>query len=443
MNSNSKPAIATGQGPQGKEASHSGGNFRWVICALLFIATTVNYIDRNVISILKPLFLKSAAEGGLGWTETNFADVVTYFQLAYAVMMLGAGAFIDRIGIRWGFALAIIWWSFAAMGHALAGTVFAFIIWRVLLGFGEAANFPACIKTVAEWFPRRERALATGVFNSGTNIGAVLTPLAVAWILATFGGWQWVFILAGGIGFFWLILWFWLYRRPEDHPRLSKAELAYIQSEPQEKIETTPWLPLLKFPQTWAFTIGKFLTDPIWWFYLFWAPGFLDRKFHVDIKAMGAPIFVIYTLASVGSIGGGWLSAIFLKRGWSPNAARKTAMLICALSVMPVIFAAITPNLWTSVLLIGLACAAHQGWSANIFTLTSDMFPKRAVGSVTGIGGFAGAFGGVLFSQHVGKVLQRDPNNYLPILIIAGSIYIVALVIIQFLVPRLTPAKVE
>jgi ACS family hexuronate transporter-like MFS transporter len=252
-----------------------------------------------------------------------------------------------------------------------------------------------------------------------------------------------VFILAGAVGFLWLILWFWLYRKPEENPRLSKAELAYIQQEPEERVEKVPWLPLLRLRQTWAFTLGKFLTDPIWWFYLFWAPGFLDRKFHVDIKAMGAPVFVIYTLASVGSVAGGWLSALFLGRGWSLNAARKTAMLICALAVVPVIFAALTASLWVSVFLIGLACAAHQGWSANIFTLTSDMFPKRAVGSVTGIGGFAGAFGGVLFSQHVGKVLQADPNNYLPILIIAGSIYLVAFVIVHALVPRLTPVRLE
>ncbi len=427
--------------PPAKASTDSRGHFRWVICGLLFLATTINYVDRNVISILKPLFLKASAQGGLGWSEANFADVVTWFQLAYAVMMLAAGVIIDRIGIRWGFALAIAWWSFAAMGHALAGTVLAFIVWRVLLGIGEAGNFPASIKTVAEWFPRRERALATGLFNAGTNTGAVATPFLVAWILAAFGGWQWVFILVGSIGFLWLLLWLRIYGKPEDHPRISKAELAYIQQEPEEKVEKVPWLPLLRFRQTWAFTIGKFLTDPIWWFYLFWAPGFLARKFHVEIKAMGAPVFVIYLLADVGSVGGGWLFALFLKRGWSPNAARKSAMLVCALAVLPVIFASLTPSLWVAVFLIGLACAAHQGWSANIFTLTSDMFPKRAVGSVTGIGGFAGAMGGVFFSQHVGSVLQADPNNYLPILIIAGTIYLGALCIVHALAPKLTPAK--
>jgi MFS transporter, ACS family, hexuronate transporter len=425
------------------QPTSAGGNIRWTICGLLFIATTINYIDRQVISILKPLFLDTVAHGGLGWTEGDFADVVKYFQLAYAFMMLGAGSWIDRIGIRWGFALAIIWWSFAAMGHALAGTVLAFALWRVLLGIGEAANFPACIKTVAEWFPRRERALATGLFNSGTNIGAIVTPFAVAAVLAYFGSWKWVFILAGLVGFLWLILWFLFYHRPEEHPRLSKQELAYIQSEPSENVGKFPWLPLLKIRQTWAFTLGKFMTDPIWWFYLFWGPGFLNRKFEVQIGAMGAPILVIYTLASFGSVLGGLLPAFFLKRGWSPNLSRKIAMLICALCVIPVILAATTTSLWTAVFLIGLACAAHQGWSANIFTLSSDMFPKKAVGSVVGIGGFAGGLGGYFFSQHVGKVLKQNPNDYLPILVIAGSIYLFALLIIQLLAPKLEKATIE
>lgn len=421
----------------------AGGHFRWTICGLLFIATTINYVDRQVISILKPLFLDSLANGGMGWSEADFADVVKYFQLAYAIMMLGAGSLIDRIGIRRGFALAIIWWSLAAMGHALAGTVMAFILWRVMLGIGEAANFPACIKTVAEWFPRPERALATGLFNSGTNLGAMVTPFAVAVILGAFGSWRWVFVLAGIVGFLWLILWVWLYRRPEDHPRLSREELAYIQSEPEEKVGKIPWLPLLYFRQTWAFTLGKFMTDPIWWFYLFWGPGFLNRKFGVQIGAMGAPILMIYTLASVGSVSAGWLPAFFLQRGWTPNSARKTSMLICAVCVLPVIFAATTTNLWVAVFLIGLACAAHQGWSANIFTLSSDMFPKKAVGSVVGIGGFAGGLGGYFFSQYVGKVLKQNPNDYLPILIIAGTIYLAALLLIQVLAPKLEKASIE
>jgi MFS transporter, ACS family, hexuronate transporter len=422
-----------------KRAVDKMGYFRWVICGLLFIAATVNYIDRQVIAILKQNVILLWP----GWSEQSYADIVSYFQLAYAFTMIFAGALIDRIGIRKGFAIAIVWWSLAAMGHAFSATVLSFGIWRILLGIGEAANFPASIKAVAEWFPRKERALATGIFNSGTNIGAVVTPFAVAWILETLGSWRWVFILVGSLGFFWLILWFWLYKRPQEHPRLSKAELAYIQSEPPEKVQKMPWAPLLKHKQTWAFTIGKGLTDPVWWFYLFWGPGFLAKKFGVDIKGMGLPLIVIYSMATIGSIGGGGLSALFLRAGWSPNAARKVAMLICALCVTPVIFAASTTHVWVAICLIGLACGAHQGWSANIFTLSSDMFPKRAVGSVVGIGGFAGGIGGFLFSKYVGKVLSANPNNYLPILIVAGSIYLVSLLIVHIMVPRLEPAKIK
>ena len=413
-------------------------NFRWIICGVLFLATTINYIDRQVISILKPTIIHWP-----GWSELEYGHVVSFFQLAYAGMMLVAGAFIDRIGIRKGFAIAITFWSLAAMGHAISGTVASFILWRIFLGLGEAANFPASIKTIAEWFPRRQRALATGIFNSGTNIGAFVTPFAVAWILSTFGSWRWVFILTGAMGFLWLILWLIMYRRPEEHPRLSKEELAFIQNEPEPKIGKTPWLPLFRHKQTWAFAIGKGITDPVWWVWLFWVPGFLNKKYGVDIKAMGLPLVVIYSLASVGSIGGGWLSAFFIKRGWSINVSRKIAMLACAVCVVPVIFAASTTHIWTAVLLIGLACGAHQGWSANIFTLSSDMFPKRAVGSVVGIGGAAGGIGGFFIANIVGFVLNKNPGNYLPIFIIAGSMYCAALLIIQVIVPKLEPAEIE
>ena len=412
------------------------GHFRWVICGLLFLATTINYMDRQVISILKPMIVQWP-----GWSELEYGRIISFFQLAYAGMMLFAGAIIDRIGIKKGFLIAIIFWSLAAMGHAISGAVVSFIFWRTLLGIGEAANFPTSIKAVAEWFPRRQRALATGIFNSGTNIGAVVTPLAVAWILTTLGSWKWVFILIGALGFAWLVLWVLIYRRPEEHPLLSKEELAYIRSEPEEKIEKTPWLPLFRFRQTWAFTIGKGLTDPIWWVWLFWVPGFLNHKFHVDIKSMVVPLIVIYTMASVGSIGGGWISALLMKRGLTVNAARKSAMLVCAICVVPVIFAAMTPHIWTAVLLIGLACGAHQGWSANMFTLSSDMFPRRAVASVAGIGGAAGGLGGFFIANIVGMVLNRNSGNYLPIFIIAGSMYLCALLIIQIISPRLEPAK--
>jgi len=414
------------------------GNFRWIICGLIFLATTINYIDRQVISILKPMILTWP-----GWSELEYARVISLFQLSYAIAMIFAGAFIDRVGIRKGFAIAIIFWSLAAMGHAISGTVASFILWRVFLGLGEAANFPASIKTIAEWFPKHQRALATGIFNSGTNVGAFVTPFAVAWILSALGSWRWVFILTGLVGFAWLVLWLVFYRKPEEHPRLSKEELAFIQSEPEEKIEKTPWAPLLTHKQTWAFTIGKFLTDPVWWVWLFWIPGFLFKKFGVDIKSMGLPLVVIYTMASVGSIAGGGLSALFIKRGMSVNAGRKLAMLLCALCVIPVVYAAKTTDIWVAVILIGIACGAHQGWSANIFTLTSDMFPKRAVGSVVGIGGAAGGIGGFLIANVVGYILNKNPNNYMPIFIVAGSMYLIALLVIHLIVPRLEPAKVK
>lgn len=420
-------------------------HFRWVICALLFIATTINYIDRQVISILKPKILDWP-----GWSELHFGQVVAYFQLAYAIMMIFAGALIDRIGIRKGFAIAIVWWSLAAMGHAFSGTVLAFTIWRILLGLGEAANFPASIKAVAEWFPKRERALATGIFNSGTNIGAVVTPFAVAWILEVLGSWRWVFILTGSLGFTWLILWLLIYQAPEKHPWVTQDELKYIKSEPEEKPKPVSvsvlfksWVKLLRFRQTWAFVIGKAFTDPIWWVWLFWVPGFLYKRFGVDIKQMGVPILIIYTMASIGSIVAGWLPAVFIKSGWSLNLARKISMLICAVGVVPVVFAAFTPNVWVGVLLIGLACGAHQGWSANLFTLTSDMFPKKTVGSVVGIGGCAGGLGGYFISNIVGLILNKNPNNYLPIFITAGSIYLFTLLIIQILVPKLEPARLD
>lgn len=420
-------------------------HFRWVICALLFIATTINYIDRQVISILKPKILDWP-----GWSELHFGQVVAYFQLAYAIMMIFAGALIDRIGIRKGFAIAIVWWSLAAMGHAFSGTVLAFTIWRILLGLGEAANFPASIKAVAEWFPKRERALATGIFNSGTNIGAVVTPFAVAWILEVLGSWRWVFILTGSLGFTWLILWLLIYQAPEKHPWVTQDELKYIKSEPEEKpkpvsvsVLLKSWVKLLRFRQTWAFVIGKAFTDPIWWVWLFWVPGFLYKRFGVDIKQMGVPILIIYTMASIGSIVAGWLPAVFIKSGWSLNLARKISMLICAVGVVPVVFAAFTPNVWVGVLLIGLACGAHQGWSANLFTLTSDMFPKKTVGSVVGIGGCAGGLGGYFISNIVGLILNKNPNNYLPIFITAGSIYLFTLLIIQILVPKLEPARLD
>ena len=408
--------------------------FRWVICALLFFAATINYIDRQVIGILK-----TTIHDEIGWSEVDYSWVVFAFQAAYAIGLLGVGRLIDRIGTRKGFSLAIIFWSAAAMAHALAHTVLGFGAARFLLGLGEAGNFPAAIKTVAEWFPKKERALATGIFNSGTNIGALVTPLVVP-IITIAWGWRAAFIATGAIGFIWLLAWLLLYRRPEEHPSLSKAELEYIQSDPPDPVVNIPWGRLLPHRQTWAFSVAKFMTDPIWWVYLFWLPDFLHKRHGLSLKDFGPPLVVVYLLADIGSIGGGWLSSSLIKRGWTINAGRKLAMLICALAVVPIVFAAQTSNLWVAVLLIGLAAAAHQGWSCNLFTTTSDMFPRRAVGSVVGIGGMAGAVGGMMIARLVGEILERT-GSYVPIFIIAASAYLVALLFFHLLSPRLDPAN--
>jgi ACS family hexuronate transporter-like MFS transporter len=432
-------------------------HFRWVICALLFFAAAINYIDRQVIGILKPTLQEEFV-----FDERAYAAIVFSFQAAYAIGLLLAGRLMDRIGVRLGFALAVIVWSLGAIAHAMAdwfpwlklptisidpaaivllgGATAGFAIARVILGLGEAGNFPASIKTVAEWFPKKERALATGIFNSGTNIGALATPLLVPWITLIWG-WQWAFISTGLLGFVWVAFWFIAYRAPELHPRVSPAELAHIQSDPPESTESITWGRLLPHRQTWAFALGKFFTDPIWWLYLFWVPDFLQKNHGLDLKTMGLPLVIIYLVADVGSIGGGWLSSHFLKTGWSPNASRKTALLICALAVVPIIFAAKTTNLWIAVALVSLAAAAHQGWSANLFTLTSDMFPKQAVGSVVGIGGMAGSIGGMLIALIVGEILQRTAGNYVPIFIIAGTAYLFALLVIHLLAPSLEPAR--
>lgn len=442
------------------EAVKPKGRKRWVICALLFFAATVNYIDRQVIGILKPSL---AAE--FGWTESDYSWIVFSFQAAYALGLLFVGGLMDKIGTKKGFSWSIIVWSVGALLHAWAvpigvgvlallgyifgweasafafsASVIGFMIARFVLGIGEAGNFPASIKTVAEWFPKKERALATGIFNSGTNVGALVTPLAVPWI-ALMWGWYEAFIITGAIGFIWLIFWLIYYRTPEAHPTLTKEEYDYIQSDQEEPQPKIPWRKLLPHRQTWAFAIGKFLTDPIWWVYLFWLPDFLNKKHGLDLKTFGIPIAVIYIIADVGSIGGGWISSNLIKRGWSINAGRKTAMLICALAVVPIVFASITSSLWVSVLLIGLAAAAHQGWSANIFTTASDMFPKQAVGSVVGIGGMAGAIGGMFIAKLVGWILDST-GSYLIIFMIAASAYLIALLVMHLLAPKLEPAKI-
>jgi len=414
------------------------GKYRWVICAMLFFATTINYIDRQVLGILAT---DQNFKTAIGWSEAEYGYVNTAFQGAYAIGLLVVGRLMDRFGTRKGFSVAIIFWSVAAMGHALARSAFGFGTARFFLGLGEAGNFPASIKTVAEWFPKKERALATGIFNSGSNVGAIAAPLAVPYIAVNYG-WQWAFVITGLIGFIWLVFWLMIYRRPEEHPKLQAAELAHIQSDPAEPTTKIPWASLISYRQTWAFAIGKFLTDPIWWVYLFWLPKFLNTNYGLNITQIGLPLVVIYVVADIGSIGGGWLSSSLIKRGWTVNKARKLAMLICALAVVPIVFAAKASNLWVAVGLVSIAAAAHQGWSANIFTMTSDMFPRRAVGSVVGIGGMAGSIGGMLIATTVGLILQYT-GSYFPIFIIAGSAYLVALAIIHSLVPNLEPAKID
>ena len=429
------------------------GHVRWVICALLFFAATINYVDRQVIGILKPTL-----QAQFGWSEIDYADIIFAFQLAYAGGFLIAGRMMDRIGARLGFAIAIVLWSVAAIAHAEAtvfgpaaaallallgltysASVAGFMIARFALGLGEAGNFPAAIKVTAEWFPKRERALATGIFNSGTNVGALVTPLVVPWITLSFG-WYWAFIATGALGFIWLAFWLPLYHRPDEHPRLGAAELALIRSDPPDPPAHVPWSKLLGYRQTWAFMIGKFLTDPIWWLYLFWIPDFLNRNHGIDLKTIGPPLVAIYLVADVGSIGGGWLSSMLLKRGWTPNVGRKVAMLVCALAVVPMIFASGARELWVAVALVSIAAAAHQGWSANLFTTASDMFPRKAVGSVVGLGGMAGAVGGMLIAKLTGYILQAT-GSYLPVFFIAAFAYLVALAIIHVLVPRLEPAQ--
>ncbi|HZE70471.1 MAG TPA: MFS transporter [Pyrinomonadaceae bacterium] len=412
------------------------GHYRWVICALLFFATTINYIDRQVLGILA-----SPLQKELGWSESHYGWIAAAFTGAYAVGLVVVGRLMDRLGTRKGFSLAVIFWSVAAIGHALARTAFGFGIARAGLGLSEAGNFPAAIKTVAEWFPKKERALATGIFNSGSNVGAIVAPLTVPWIALNYG-WRWAFIITGALGFGWLVFWITLYRKPEEHSRVSRAELAYIQSDPAEPVTRIPWARLLPHRQTWAFAAGKFCTDPIWWFFLFWLPKFLHETYGLTLSGLGLPLVVIYLAADVGSIGGGWLSSTLIKHGRSVNAGRKTAMLICALCVVPIIFAARATSLWLAVGLIALATAAHQGWSANLYTLVSDTFPRRAVGSVVGIGGFAGATSGMLIATVTGYLLQWT-GSYVPIFFVAASAYLFALLVIHLLAPRLEPAKLE
>lgn len=413
------------------------GHVRWTICALIFAATTLNYMDRMVLGILKPTIQQS-----IGMSQAGYGWVVVAFQIAYAAGMLVMGRFIDRVGTRAGYLLVMIVWSLSAWGHALADSVMEFAVARFFLGLGESGNFPVAIKTVAEWFPQSERSLATGLFNSGTNLGAIIAPIAVPWIVLTFHTWHAGFLITSVFSTIWVILWFFYYRKPAEHPRLRPAELKYINEGKAEAPPkpATSWIKLFAHRQCWAFVVGKFLTDPIWWFYLFWLPSYFHSKFNLDLAHLGLPLIIVYSAATVGSIFGGWLPAPFHKLGMSNTRARMGAMLVCACAVIPIFTVAYVNSEWTSIALLSLATAAHQGWSANLFTTVSDMFPRSEVASVTGIGGTAGAIGGALIAAAAGLILQYM-HTYAPLFFIAASAYLIAWVLVLALAPGLK--KVE
>ena len=414
-----------------------GFGYRWTICALIFFATTINYVDRGVIGILAPTL-----QSELHWSEMDYASTAKWFTFAYALGFLGAGRFLDRVGVKKGYASAIVFWSFAAMSTALASTLGGFKLARAALGLGESGNFPSAIKATAEWFPKKERAFATGIFNSGTNVGAVITPIIVPFITLRWG-WRWAFVFTGALGFLWLIAWLLVYKTPEAHEKMTPAELAYIRSDPSERATPVSYLGILFHRQTWAFIFGKMMTDPVWWFYLFWLPKFLDSRFGVKLGSIAAPIIVIYVIADLGSIGGGWMSSFLIKRGASVNRGRKLTMLMSALVIVPTMLAPRAPTLWMAVGIVSIAAAAHQWWSCNLFTLSSDMFPRRAVATVVGLGGFAGAMGGVGFQKLTGRILQADPTAYGRIFLMCGLAYVSALFVIHLLAPRLEPARLD
>ena len=446
----------------GTTVQQTVGKYRWTICTLLFFATTVNYLDRQVLSLLKP-----SLEEIYGWSNTDYANIAAVFQFAYAISMLFAGRIIDKMGTKRGFTWAIIIWSVAAMMHALAVpighgvatilgwigivtvpvSVLGFMISRALLGFGESGNFPAAIKATAEYFPKKERSFATGIFNSGSNVGAILAPLTVPWIAANWG-WQSAFLIIGAIGFLWLFFWLAYYEKPEQQKRLSEAELTYINSDGEEKLtastEKVSWFKLLGYKQTWAFTVGKFMTDGVWWFFLFWLPAYLKDQYGIVDTGVMIPLAVLYSMTMFGSIGGGWFPMYFIRKGLLPYDARMKAMLLIAL--FPLVVLAAQPlghiSFWIPVILLGIGASAHQAWSANIFTTVSDMFPKKAVGSVVGIGGMAGGLGGVLITKLGGalfdhyKALGHIETGYTIMFAICAVAYLIAWGIMKSLVPK-------
>jgi MFS transporter, ACS family, hexuronate transporter len=433
-------------------AAPATSHYRWVICGLLFWVTTANYLDRGVFGNLAP-----ELEQQNYFTEAQYWYMTVAFQAAYAISLLLAGRLMDVLGLRWGFTLACAFWGLAAMSHSLVSTVAGFFIVRILLGLGEGGNFPAAIKATAEWFPKRERALATGLFNSGSNVGGILVPFGLPFVIATFSslaifgatnGWRGAFLITGFVDLGWIIAWLSIYKKPQEHPKVSAAELALINSDPPEPTVKIPWRRLLPHRQTWGYVFARSMTDCFWWFYLFGAPQFFSDRFGLNLASRSVPIAAIYVIASVGSVGGGWLSGHFIKIGWSVNRARKTALLLYALCVSPVVFAATTKTPWVAVALIALAAAAHQAWSANVFSLAGDMFPRRIVGSVTGLGGFAGAIGGIVLFTTVRKirlaaVARGETGDYFLIFLAASLAYVTGLLIAHLLAPKLEPVKLD
>ena len=412
------------------------GNYRWMIVALLFAATVINYIDRQMLGVLKPTL-----QGELGWSERDYANIVFWFQTAYAIGYIGFGRIVDLIGARLGYSIAFIIWTLAHIAHGGVHTIAQFAAVRFALGIGEAGNFPAGIKAVTEWFPARERAFAIGIFNAGANIGAIVTPLLVPLLVVAYG-WRAAFVITGIGTSIWVVFWWVMYRRPQEHKRVSAAELAYIEQDPVDPVTPLPWARIATKRETWAYALGKFCIDPIWWFFLFWLPGYLAERYDLNILQFGPPLVAIYLLSDVGSVVGGWASSRMMKAGHSVNFARKMTMLGCAFAVTPVYFAQSYDSLWVAVLVIGVATAAHQAFSANLYTLPSDLFPRSAVGSVIGIGGTAGAVGGMVFTLYIGEILERL-GSYTPIFIVAGSAYFIALLLVHLLTPRMERVAVD
>jgi ACS family hexuronate transporter-like MFS transporter len=409
------------------------GYVRWLVCALLFAIVALNYTDRQVLSVLKPTLQKT-----YGWSEIGYGDVVFWFQAAYGLGYVCFGRIVDRFGAKVGGTIAVTIWTISHMAHALVTSTLGFTLVRIPMGLGESGLFPCTLAATAEWFPRRERALAIGIFNAGANVGAILAPFIVPIITITLG-WQMAFILTGLLTVIWLAVWLIWYRRPRQMASVSPEELAYIESDPQEAQRPVPWSKLLSTRQTWAYILGRFLIDPVWWTFLFWLPDFFARRYGVDLKNYGPPLVAIYVMADIGSVLGGWRSSRLLKRGVSLGRSRKLAMLACAIFALPVAGAMYASNLWLAVLVIGLACGCHQGFSANLYALPSDLFPRWAAGSVIGLGGLSGALGGMLMSKYAANVLSTI-GSYTPIFVFASVAYLLALLVVHLIVPRYAPA---